>query len=271
MLFKYDDYAIMRRNGSVVIVEMIKSTKNERVKNWRKLQTKKGRQQAFSYLVEGFHLVEEALRQDGLVTELIVAPNVKIPEGWNTANIPMFEVNKEVATSISETKTDQGIFAVVQMEDPEIMMLFGKKFLLLDGVQDPGNVGTLIRTADAAGYDAVILGHGSADLYNPKVIRSTQGSHFHIPVLQANLLHWIERLEEEGVPIYGAVLDKEATKLQDVEPRESLALMVGNEGNGIREELQTRIAHKVYIPIYGSSESLNVAVAAGILMYGLRK
>lgn len=262
----------MRRNGSVVIVEMIKSTKKRtRKKIGVNYKQKKGRQQAFSYLVEGFHLVEEALRQDGLVIELIVAPNVKIPESWNTANIPMFEVNKEVATSISETKTDQGIFAVVQMEDPEILMLFGKKFLLLDGVQDPGNVGTLIRTADAAGYDAVILGHGSADLYNPKVIRSTQGSHFHIPVLQANLLHWVERLEEEGVPIYGAVLDKEATRLQDVEPRESLALMVGNEGNGIREELQTRIAHKVYIPIYGSSESLNVAVAAGILMYSLRK
>lgn len=252
-------------------MEMIKSTKNDRVKNWRKLQTKKGRQQAFSYLVEGFHLVEEALRQDGLVTELIVAPNVKIPEEWNITNIPVFYVNKEVATSISETITDQGIFAVVKMEDPEIMMLFGKKFLLLDGVQDPGNVGTLIRTADAAGYDAVVLGRGSADLYNPKVIRSTQGSHFHIPVLQASLLDWIERLEEEGVSIFGAVLDDTATKLQDVEPRETLALMVGNEGNGIQTELQTRLTHKVYIPIYGASESLNVAVAAGILMYGLRK
>ncbi|MBC1456213.1 TrmH family RNA methyltransferase [Listeria newyorkensis] len=252
-------------------MEMIKSTKNDRVKNWRKLQTKKGRQQEFCYLVEGFHLVEEALRQDGLVTELIVAPDVKIPEEWNITNIPMFYVNKEVATSISETITDQGIFAVVKMEDPEIMMLFGKKFLLLDGVQDPGNVGTLIRTADAAGYDAVVLGRGSADLYNPKVIRSTQGSHFHIPVLQANLLNWIERLEEEGVPIFGAVLDDTATKLQDVEPRETLALMVGNEGNGIQTELQTRLTHKVYIPIYGASESLNVAVAAGILMYGLRK
>ncbi|EUJ44368.1 TrmH family RNA methyltransferase [Paenilisteria rocourtiae] len=252
-------------------MEMIKSTKNDRVKNWRKLQTKKGRQQEFSYLVEGFHLVEEALRQDGLVTELIIAPSVKIPEGWNTTNIPVFYVNKEVATSISETITDQGIFAVVKMEDPEIMMLFGKKFLLLDGVQDPGNVGTLIRTADAAGYDAVVLGRGSADLYNPKVIRSTQGSHFHIPVLQANLLHWVERFEEEGVPIFGAVLDDTATKLQEVEPRETLALMVGNEGNGIQAELQTRLTHKVYIPIYGASESLNVAVAAGILMYGLRK
>ncbi|AQY50940.1 TrmH family RNA methyltransferase [Listeria weihenstephanensis FSL R9-0317] len=252
-------------------MEMIKSTKNDRVKNWRKLQTKKGRQQEFSYLIEGFHLVEEALRQDGLVTELIIAPNVKIPEEWNTANIPVFYVNKEVATSISETITDQGIFAVVKMEDPEIMMLFGKKFLMLDGVQDPGNVGTLIRTADAAGYDAVILGRGSADLYNPKVIRSTQGSHFHIPVLQGNLLNWIERLEEDGVPIFGAVLDDTATKLQDVEPRETLALMVGNEGSGIQEELQTRLTHKVYIPIYGASESLNVAVAAGILMYGLRK
>lgn len=167
--------------------------------------------------------------------------------------------------------TEQGVFAVVATSEPDMMLLYGKKLLLVDAVQDPGNVGTLIRTADAAGYDCVVLGKGSADLYNPKVIRSTQGSHFHIPVIQANLFDWIANLEEEGVPVIGAVLDDQAKSLNDMTKRDTLALMVGNEGNGISPELQDRLSEKVYIPIYGDSESLNVAVAAGILLYGLRK
>lgn len=221
--------------------------------------------------MEGFHLVEEALRQDGLVLELLVSNGVSVPEEWLKGDYDVFEISTEISHLISETMTEQGVFAVVATSEPDMMLLYGKKLLLVDAVQDPGNVGTLIRTADAAGYDCVVLGKGSADLYNPKVIRSTQGSHFHIPVIQANLFDWIANLEEEGVPVIGAVLDDQAKSLNDMTKRDTLALMVGNEGNGISPELQDRLSEKVYIPIYGDSESLNVAVAAGILLYGLRK
>lgn len=221
--------------------------------------------------MEGFHLVEEALRQDGLVLELLVSNGVSVPEEWLKGDYDVFEISTEISHLISETMTEQGVFAVVATSEPDMMLLYGKKLLLVDAVQDPGNVGTLIRTADAAGYDCVVLGKGSADLYNPKVIRSTQGSHFHIPVIQANLFDWIANLEEEGVPVIGAVLDDQAKSLNDMTKRDTLALMVGNEGNGISLELQDRLSEKVYIPIYGDSESLNVAVAAGILLYGLRK
>lgn len=221
--------------------------------------------------MEGFHLVEEALRQDGLVLELLVSSGVSVPEEWLKGDYDVFEISTEISHLISETMTEQGVFAVVATSEPDMMLLYGKKLLLVDAVQDPGNVGTLIRTADAAGYDCVVLGKGSADLYNPKVIRSTQGSHFHIPVIQANLFDWIANLEEEGVPVIGAVLDDQAKSLNDMTKRDTLALMVGNEGNGISPELQDRLSEKVYIPIYGDSESLNVAVAAGILLYGLRK
>ncbi|WP_088808785.1 MULTISPECIES: RNA methyltransferase [Listeria] len=251
-------------------MDTIRSTKNERVKNWKKLFTTKGRQKSGTYMVEGFHLVEEALRQDGLVRELILSEEVysplELPE-----DIETFYVSKEVSHFLSETKTEQGIFAVINMTEADILLLYGKKLLLVDRVQDPGNVGTLIRTADAAGYDAVVLGRGSADLYNPKVIRSAQGSHFHIPVIQAPLLEWIGRLEEEGVPVFGAFLDEQA-KVYDTIPRqETLALIVGNEGSGISNDVAERIHEKVYIPIFGQSESLNVAIAAGILMYHFRK
>lgn len=221
--------------------------------------------------MEGFHLVEEALRQDGLVLELLVSNGVSVPEEWLKGDYDVFEISTEISHLISETMTEQGVFAVVATSEPDMMLLYGKKLLLVDAVQDPGNVGTLIRTADAAGYDCVVLGKGSADLYNPKVIRSTQGSHFHIPVIQADLFDWIANLEEEGVPVIGAVLDDQAKSLNDMTKRDTLALMVGNEGNGISPELQDRLSEKVYIPIYGDSESLNVAVAAGILLYGLRK
>ncbi|EAE9244893.1 RNA methyltransferase [Listeria monocytogenes] len=252
-------------------MEQIQSVKNDRVKIWKKLQTRKGRDKTGTYLVEGFHLVEEALRQDGLVLELLVSSGVSVPEEWLKGDYDVFEISTEISHLISETMTEQGVFAVVATSEPDMMLLYGKKLLLVDAVQDPGNVGTLIRTADAAGYDCVVLGKGSADLYNPKVIRSTQGSHFHIPVIQADLFDWIANLEEEGVPVIGAVLDDQAKSLNDMTKRDTLALMVGNEGNGISPELQDRLSEKVYIPIYGDSESLNVAVAAGILLYGLRK
>ncbi|EAC4258188.1 RNA methyltransferase [Listeria monocytogenes] len=252
-------------------MEQIQSVKNDRVKTWKKLQMRKGRDKTGTYLVEGFHLVEEALRQDGLVLELLVSSGVSVPEEWLKGDYDVFEISTEISHLISETMTEQGVFAVVATSEPDMMLLYGKKLLLVDAVQDPGNVGTLIRTADAAGYDCVVLGKGSADLYNPKVIRSTQGSHFHIPVIQADLFDWIANLEEEGVPVIGAVLDDQAKSLNDMTKRDTLALMVGNEGNGISPELQDRLSEKVYIPIYGDSESLNVAVAAGILLYGLRK
>lgn len=252
-------------------MEVITSLQNVHVKTWKKLQTRKGRQKSGQYLVEGFHLVEEALAQDGLVKEVIYTKDTILPFSLTETAFDVYEVTREVSHAISDTKTDQGVFAVVEMLEPSILMLFGKRFLLVDAVQDPGNVGTLIRTADAAGYDAVVLGRGSADLYNPKVIRSAQGSHFHIPVIQANLLEWIGGLEEEGVPVIGALLDEHATKLEDIDPKETLALVVGNEGAGISAPIVERLSERVYIPIYGKSESLNVAVAAGILMYGIRK
>ena len=142
-----------------------------------------------------------------------------------------------------------------------------EKLLLLDRVQDPGNLGTLIRTADAAGVDAIILGEGCADPYNPKVVRATQGSLFHLPLIKADLSEFIDELE---IPVYGTALE-EAIPFKQVEPSETFALLVGNEGQGVSEELLGKTTKNLYIPIYGKSESLNVGIAAGILMYYLRK
>jgi TrmH family RNA methyltransferase len=127
----------------------------------------------------------------------------------------------------------------------------------------------MIRTADAAGIDAVVVGKGSVDMYNPKVLRSAQGSHFHLPVLSGDLSEWITKLQAEDIPVYGTALEN-GVVFTEVDNKETFALLVGNEGSGVDKELLDKATQNLYIPIYGKSESLNVAVAAGILLYYLK-
>ena len=145
-----------------------------------------------------------------------------------------------------------------------------RKVLLIDAVQDPGNIGTMIRTADAAGMSAVILGKGSADAYSPKTVRSAQGSNFHIPVVRGDLHEWIDRLQDDGVKVFGTSLD-DAISFREVEVSDAFAVIVGNEGAGISPQLLAKTDQNIIIPILGAAESLNVAVAAGILMYAFVK
>jgi TrmH family RNA methyltransferase len=145
-----------------------------------------------------------------------------------------------------------------------------KTYLLLDAVQDPGNLGTMIRTADAAGIDAVIIGRGSVDIYNSKVLRAAQGSHFHLPIISGDLHEWIDKLQENDISVFGTALEG-ASVYTDITPTDSFALIVGNEGNGVGKDILSSTTANLYIPIYGKSESLNVAVATGILLYYLKK
>lgn len=247
-------------------MKRIESLSNSLVKYWKKLvTTRKERDQSGEFLVEGFHLVEEAL-QGTDVLNLIVREGVEIPATWNIDNIYMVEVTAAIAAELAETERTQGIFAHCKQPDFEVKSSW-KKFLLIDAVQDPGNVGTMIRTADAAGMDAVILGKGSADPFNPKTIRSTQGSIFHLPVLRGELVDWVEQLQERDIPIYGTALDATSVVYNQVQKTPSFAVIMGNEGSGISKELLTKTTKNVIIPIMGGAESLNVAVATGIVLY----
>ena len=247
-------------------MKRIESLSNSLVKYWKKLAaTRKERDQSGEFLVEGFHLVEEAL-QGTDVLNLIVREGVEIPATWNIDNIYMVEVTAAIAAELAETERTQGIFAHCKQPDFEVKSSW-KKFLLIDAVQDPGNVGTMIRTADAAGMDAVILGKGSADPFNPKTIRSTQGSIFHLPVLRGELVDWVEQLQEREIPIYGTALDATSVVYNQVSKTPSFAVIMGNEGSGISKELLTKTTKNVIIPIMGGAESLNVAVATGIVLY----
>ena len=247
-------------------MKYIHSAKNPQVKNWKKLLTRKEREKTGTFLVVGFHLVEEALKA-GQVVELIIREGTDIPVSWNYGAIPVTSVSGEVAAALADTETPQGVFAVCKIprypKAPE-----GKRFLLIDSVQDPGNLGTMIRTADAAGVDAVIVGTGSVDVYNGKVLRSAQGSHFHLPVIKGERFEWIKIFKEHQIPVYGTALENGA-EYKSVSPSPSFVLIVGNEGSGVNKDLLMATDKNLYIPIRGRSESLNVAVAAGILLYYL--
>ncbi|WP_078430161.1 TrmH family RNA methyltransferase [Alkalihalobacterium alkalinitrilicum] len=246
----------------------IESVKNPKVKQWKKLHTKKGRDAEKQFILEGTHLIEEA-RTSGIVPEeLIISEEYDVPKSWSDWQVPITYVTDRVMVELSETRTPQGVIAICQQFEHLLAPKKGK-YLFLDAVQDPGNVGTIIRTADAAGMDGVVLGDGSVDLYNGKVIRSTQGSLFHLPIIRGNLNEWVTNMKTLEIPVYGTALEN-GRDYNEVETTSSYALIVGNEGEGVSKELLKQTDLNLYVPIYGKAESLNVAIATAILIYGLR-
>ncbi|MGX7417518.1 TrmH family RNA methyltransferase [Carnobacterium gallinarum] len=253
-------------------METILSTKNDRVKQWKKLQTKKGREKSGTYLIEGYHLLDEALKNQATLLAVIISEENQSNKLLLNEDIPQFMISTEIAKQLSETETSQGIFAVIKMVSLTKENLdLTKPYLFLDNVQDPGNVGTMIRTADAAGFGGIVLGKGSVDLYNSKVLRSMQGSHFHLPIFQEDLTDWFALFKEHQIPVYGTELNEAAASYQTISPMDRFALVMGNEGNGMSESLLKATTKNLYIPIAGQAESLNVAVAAGILMFSLKR
>lgn len=253
-------------------MERIESMKNNKIKNAKKLHTRKGREKLGSFLIEGEHLVEEALKWNVIINEIYVEENFRIPKDWEILNVPIYLVDNKIMKEICETETPQGIVAVCELLGRKPLQIEKNgKYLLIDQVQDPGNLGTIIRTADSAGISAVILGNGTVDIYNSKVLRSTQGSLFHLPVVKGELVEWVEKLKEVNIPVYGTALNEKARIYKDVQGKESFALLVGNEGSGLSKELLQLTDENLYIPIYGRAESLNVSIAAGILLYHLRQ
>lgn len=250
-------------------LEKIQSTRNPKIKELKKLHKKKYREKQGKYLLEGFHLIEEAVKSKAPVQEILVTQRgIKEWNGWLAKNQEIFLifVTDEVMRTISESSTPQGILAVLRFEENKRTDLSGG-WLLLDNVQDPGNVGTMIRTADAFGLCGVVLGNGTADIYSTKVLRSMQGSNYHLPILSYSLEKLIPLFKEKQFLVYGTELNKETVSSTQIKPPKNYALIVGNEGTGVRRELLSLTDQNIYIPIPGNAESLNVGVAVGIILY----
>ncbi|WP_062047833.1 RNA methyltransferase [Bacillus sp. JCM 19034] len=251
-------------------MKRIDSVKNERIKQWKKLHTKKGREKAGQFIIEGFHLVEEALRSDIDVSHILLEEGLDWPKDWQSKQEERIEVSEAVLKELSDTQTPQGVVAICDFLKEEPLKQMSGRYLLIDRIQDPGNLGTIIRTADAAGITGVILGEGCVDKYNSKVVRSSQGSLFHIPIMNGKLSELVSQFQEAGVAVFGTALQK-ASSYINFEPLESFALIVGNEGDGVDKELLNKTDQNIYVPIYGKAESLNVAIATAILLYHFRR
>ena len=243
---------------------IITSKANSVVKNAKKLHRKKYRKSA--YLIEGWHLFEEAV-QAGVTIEKIFA--LENYQEQLAAFSQTVWVSEDILLDLADSQTPQGIVAVVQKEEVGQADLIQGKFLFLEDVQDPGNVGTIIRTADAAGFTGVIVSDKSADIYSLKTLRSMQGSHFHLPIYRMSSQALLEKAKKAGIPVLATTLSKDSVDYRGLVPIENFVLVMGNEGQGISPLMAESADQLVHISMKGQAESLNVAVAAGILIFHL--
>ena len=239
------------------------STSNSKVKNWMKYQQKKYRDKDACFLVEGRHLIQEALHNK-CVHQLLIRKGNENPFEFGDE---VYFVSDEVMNKLSKNVSKVDYLAVCRKID--IKNEDATKILLLDDVQDPGNLGTMIRSALSFGFDQIYVSKGCVDVYNEKVIRSTQGALFYIPIIQAELNELILNLQSEGFKVYATALHN-AKGLQNYNNVEKVALVFGNEGSGVKEEIIAQCDDSIYIEMF-AFESLNVAVAAGICMYHFKK
>ncbi|MDF7683104.1 RNA methyltransferase [Lactobacillus sp. ESL0679] len=252
-------------------MEQISSVNNKLIKDLAKLKQKKYREETGLYLIEGFHLVEEAIKASRKYVYLLgtqeALNTVEAEDEVDLTAINVILINSAIVRHLSSTKNSQDIFMVLKIAQPKDYPFNYGKWVLLDQLADPGNVGTIIRTADAAGFDGVILSPNSVDLYNPKTQRAMQGSQFHINLIVTDLPAAIASLRNNGIPVYASMLDRTAKQLPDFAPVSQLGLVIGNEAHGVSSAVAQASDEKLYIPIKGQAESLNAAVAAGIMIY----
>lgn len=248
--------------------QTISSTKNEFIKKVKSLKTKKGRYKHASFLVEGVKCVEELLNhRPDLIKSLIVTENSRndLISAAENQGAKVYVVKEHVLVAVSDFKTAQGIAAVAKLPSSEAPQ---KGFiLLLDDVSDPQNVGTMIRTADAAGCSGVVLSMESADYLSPKSVRASMGSIFHLPIITVDLNNYLQERIKNGYRVAAADMYGIADYSYDWQ---KTCLVIGNESRGVSKEILSFSTDKISVPMYGKAESLNAAVAAGILIYKIR-
>lgn len=251
----------------------ITGLQNPMVKAAAELKQKKYRQQQGLFLAEGLRTVEEAVRYGAVQSIFYTAieddRTRAVLEEAAAKQIKLVCVSDKVLKKITDTETPQGIIAVCEMRSKRLddFLASGKMLLVLDRVTDPGNIGTMLRTADAAGVGGLLLLQGCADIYAPKTVRASMGSLFHLPVLSGlseELL--VQAARKAGYELLVTCLDG-ADNLYKADLQGRLAFVMGNEANGVSPALLAAADKRVFIPMQGRAESLNVAMAAGIVMF----
>ena len=237
----------------------ITSLNNEKVKAWNKLKNKKYQNEYGLFLIEGDHLLKEALKV-GVVKEIISSRDYE-------TELPFYKVTKDIMKKLSSQVSGTDIIGVcIKREETKV----GKRVLILDDINDPGNMGTIIRSAVAFNIDTIIASNNSVDFYNDKVIRSSEGMFFNINLIKCNIVELINELKNKGYLIMGTnVLG--GTNIENIKVEDKFALIMGNEAKGVSDNIKDMCDTLVYIDMNKSCESLNVGVAASILLYELNK
>jgi len=254
-------------------MQIITSKDNEIIKNVRKLKEKKYRDLNNEYIVEGVKMIKEAILEEAKI-KLIVVCEDNANSGaidkkllYEIAKYECIYVSKKVFDLISDVQTPQGMLAVIEKENSEDKIDYTEDVIVvLDGIQDPGNLGTILRTIDSCGLKQVIVSKETADSYNPKVVRSTMGAIFRVKVIESHsLLDTLKNMKKHKYKIMATSLETDHS-IYDVEYNKKV-IVIGNEANGVEKEILDYADEKIKIPMLGKTESLNASVATAVILY----
>ena len=254
-------------------MQTISSKDNELIKHIKKLKDKKERDLSNEYIIEGIKLIQEAMQENAKIKQIIICDDCE-----KTESIPkdlMYEIAKQeciyvtnkVFDSITEVMNPQGILAIIEKHSKEIQIDDKQDIILaLDDIQDPGNLGTILRTADSIGLTQILVSKGTADSYNPKVVRSTMGAIFRVKIIECeDLVKTLKEIKKHKFEIVVSSLQTD-NSIYDINYHKKV-IVIGNEANGVKKEIQDLADKKIKIPMLGKTESLNASVATGIILY----
>jgi tRNA/rRNA methyltransferase len=242
---------------------IITSKDNEIIKNIKKLKEKKYRLD--SYIVEGIKMVKEAINENQEIALIAIREDFKID--FDTKKIKIVTISNKIFNDISDVKTPQGILAVIKKNQNNQIETNQEYILALDSLQDPGNMGTIIRTADSANINQIIINKTTVDPYSPKVIRSTMGAIYRTNIIEVeDLKATLKEMKLKGFQIITTDL-KATQSIYDINYNNKTVVVIGNEANGVSQEILQTADKKVIIPMLGKTESLNASIAASIMIY----
>ena len=258
-------------------MKYITSSSNTTIKDIKGLKRKRERWNKKLYLIEGVKIVDEYIKWVGVPQYILFSEELFDVTGGEelfkeieTCHSDLIKIPYNLLKELTDTENPQGVLSVVNIFDSKLEELLkgeNKFIIILDELQDPGNVGTIIRTADAFGASGVVLTNNCVDVYNPKVVRATMGSLFHIPIVYAdNKIKLINSFKNKGITIYSTSLEGESY-IHETDLTKNIAIIIGNEANGVSNEMIKISDSLIKIPMYGKAESLNAAVATSVVMY----
>lgn len=254
-------------------MQVISSKENELIKHIKKLKDKKERDLSNEYIIEGIKLIQEAIQEKAKIKQIIICEECEKAEAipkeimYEIARYECIYITKKLYNYLTEVKTPQGILAVIEKESNEKNIDYTQEIIVaLDGIQDPGNLGTILRTVDSIGLTQILVSKDTADSFNPKVVRSTMGAIFRVKVIECEDLE--KTLKEIKKHKFEIVVTSLQTKnsIYDIDYNKKV-IVIGNEANGVQEKIQKLADKKVKIPMLGKTESLNASVATGIILY----